>query len=689
MIKETFKKTTMWLVTMLFLFQVICFAFPIRASAEIVSTMDYTKIEDDLSNIDLSNYPENALGDSEIISFMEYCYSNQNQYRDFYGIYIYVYNPTREQIVVDAEMNKVSMRIGDSSAQPQTYYLEYLDSTDDRLFYKYKLGSSTDILVNAQTFAVLNDDVRRYEITELTLKRGETFESLDVSNIYEWTGYGAYLGDNNLAISTLECKSYGARSIHLTLQQTNYRFAADGYIQDELNSVFFTIPKEYFDDFGNLNSIHAEWYEYKTTPMYVTSDDGAYSGLWYMRGVEIDEFGIPTDPSNWVYPDVSVDFVGPLSPIPNTYWRVFWDESVVDENMGMTFVNYFGQTYNGKCRDDLDSAGNLVQKYSFGYLDGVKGSWRYWKRLDWLFHIDDVTGEDAYCISKDEVKKYMEEYTKDFPGQSLIRGKYSQNLFIDSIDQDRISFLEDQSSKNGYVSMDFVAGESYDPNIGNSFVDSDSSQSAWNKFWFGTNYETVTYSPIQVIKEGDLVFDEEAFSTKYYVNINDAENIQKAAKEAYYNDEIPVLLRFAVTDYYASAARFDYAEEDTVDLSDQDGYVAQETVFLDFDVISLGFKNENGYEDIVIGVVADPIDIINGLTPPEGLVEDEEWWQKIMMVLCLILLFALFTFISGPIGRVMRIVLDGIKSIISVVISIATLPLRLMVQLFKNIKNRS
>ena len=54
------------------------------------------------------------------------------------------------------------------------------------------------------------------------------------------------------------------------------------------------------------------------------------------------------------------------------------------------------------------------------------------------------------------------------------------------------------------------------------------------------------------------------------------------------------------------------------DVSANDGYVAKETLFMEFDIISLGFRNENGAETI-IGVVHDPFNIINGLDPSAGL----------------------------------------------------------------------
>lgn len=658
--------------------------FTVPASAEAVTnvtTFADTSINDDLANIDLSNYPVNPLGECDVISFMEFCYTEHSYYESYFGLYVYVYNPTAVPIMVSDDYNFVNFRVGNSS-EFEKLSLEYLDKTSDRLFYKFRIKDSQKLLSGIQEYANSHDGARRYEIIELEIRHEEQLNasSSDISKCYEWNGYAAYCGEGNTPISTLTCKDYGVRSIHLNLKQTNYRFATqtDGYTQDELNSVFFTIPEDYFQDFGNLDKISAEWYEYKTDYMFVTSDAQAYSGLWDMRGIEVDENGFPLDESLKKYVVVQdPDEPNKSYPVevPLSYWRVLFDEYW---RWGSDFSStdiFFGQAYNGNCRDDLK------EPYHFGYYNGEAADCNYLSRLDWLFYTEKATGSDAYRVSKDEVTEYIRKYTNDFRNQELIRGKYASDLFIDSIDSDRIDFLEDPSAKSGHVKMEFSADVSN--NEGNSFIDADSSQNAWNKFWFGTKYETVNYSPIAVIKEGDLFLEEGEFSSKYYVNEQDVKEIIENAKEAYDSGERPVLLRFAVTDYYASTARFDYAEENSFNMSGQNGYVAQETVFLDFDVISLGFRSADGYSDIVIGVVAEPIDIINGLTPPEDLVENQEWWQKIMMVLGLILIVVLLVCFGGPISFILKVIWDGLKFILKLLLWVLSIPFKLIGWLFK------
>lgn len=665
----------------------------IVSASENVQSFDDTSIESDLINIDLSNYPANPLGESEIISFMEYAYSDNAKLSKYFGIYVYVYNPTKKLIVQANGYNTVNIAVCHSENDQEKFSLQdltYVSKTDDNLFYKFKLTNSSSLLPSIQEYSEDNEGTRRYELIELQIRHGQDIESVAVDKTYEWTGYAAYCGPDGSEISNLECKDFGARSIHLNLQQTNYRFEEkkDGtYTCDELNSVLFSIPEEFFYDFGNLNSIRAEWYEYKTDYMFVTSDFDAYSAMWDFRNYTFNKYGKIDSNQRWV------------SVASRLYYRVFWEESVLPTANSGTYY-YFKKTFNAGCLREFENnlpLGDIVlHNKLMGGVFYLHDDVEWVDSFAWLFYTDKVSGEDAYEISKSEVEDYMNSYTRDFPNQELIRGKFASSLFADSIDEDRLQFLEGNTVDNivnysGHVVMDFYAGVDFDKNQGNLFVDTDKSQSAWNKFWFGTKYKDYTYSPIQVVKETDLVLDANTFAEKYYINEKDASAFLQLCKEAYKNNERPVLLRFAVTDYYSSAARFDYGEHDSstyeptnkVEMSEQDGYVAQETMFFDFDIISLGFKSDEGYNDVIIGVVATPIDVINGLTPPDGLVQDQEWWQILVMLLGIIIIIVLLSFIVPFAGPVFSIIIGVLRFALSLVINIALLPFKLIFSLFR------
>ena len=523
------------------------------------------------------------------------------------------------------------------------------------LFYKFKVDLTEDFLANMQTFAKARSGVRRYEISELEVKkRGENIQAYS-DHVYVWDGFAAYCGEDVSSTSTLTCKNYGTRSIHLKLEHTNYRGGFRGNVCDDLNSVIFTVPESYFQEFGNLNSVKTQWYEYVTAPMFVTSDIDSYRSLWYMRDISINEFGQHVDGQG----NVLSDTLG--------YTRVLWEQSMKDipNSMELNGWYLFNKAYNPKCRDEISPFPQFTNR---NYVADLSDTWTYENMITWLFYVENVTGANAYCVSKDEVKDYMRKYSNDFP-RDLVRGKYASSLF---------------SEDKGLKKMEFT-DEDFQSFVGNS-----SSQSWWDELWNGKKYDSITYDPIVIVDECDLVLTPEEFAELYLVNVNDAESIMERAEEAFDNNERTVLLRFAVRDYYASAARFDYVEDSQAqDLSNLDGYVAQETVFLDFDVISLGFKDTAGANEVVIGVVADPIDIINGLTPPDELVvTEQEWWQKLIALLLLILLVVVLSAVFPIVGSALKILFNAIFFILRLLFGLLGIPIKTLSWLFSRRRRR-
>ena len=639
-------------------------SFPVYAETftdTVVRSYDNIRIEEDLAGVDLSNFPKNEFGEISVISMMEYCFSFNSEYADQYGLYVYVYNPSGVPLERDKEVNSVTLvtnylileELSFETYNPDldlTYRefdkcsIVYLDNTDDYLFYKFKIDLPDYFLVNMQTFAEARGGLRRYEISELEVKkRGENIKAVS-DHVYVYDGFAAYCGEDGSSTSTLTCKNYGTRSIHLKLDHTNYRGGFRGNVCDDLNTVIFTIPESYFQEFGNLNSIDAQWYEYVTSPMFVTSDIDSYRSLWYMRNIRINEFG------------QQVEEQGNILNAPVNYTRVLWDEYMEDYSVGGGLYNMhvFQKAYNPKCRDEIAP---FPQYVNLTTNISLSDNWSHESMLSWLFYVENITGVDAYCVSKDEVKDYMRKYSNDF-SSDLVRGKYASSLFSTDKGLQKLK-IQDQ---------DF-----------GSFVGNSSSQGFWDKLWNGKQYDTITYDPIAIVEECDLILTEEEFAELYLVNVNDAASIMERTRKAFNDNERTVLLRFAVRDYYASAARFDYVEDSkTQKLSDVDGYVAQETVFLDFDVISLGFKDANGADEIIIGAVADPIDIINGLTPPDGLVTEQEWWQTLVALLLAILLIVVVCLFFPFIGSVIKIIFNGIVFIFKLFLSLLSIPIEIL-----------
>ena len=556
---------------------------PVRASAAAnVTDFSKTEILDDLADLDSAKYQPNENGKLEVIRFQEYCYSQKHFFKQFYGLFVYIYNPTCAELNV--ETCYISMATSyDADGKPKDWTntdLIFCSATEDKLIYKFELDNAEDFLVMAKGYAELHDGERRYDMAGITIANVEDpLQDREYSWTYYFSGLAAGCGETTDSASTLTSRMEKLETLHLDVSHTNYRtedFNADN-VCDSLDSVYFSVPESYFMNYGGLQKIKAEWYEYKTSPIFVTADSGAYSALSEYVGKEIGENS------------------------STLKWSVYWNYNDFDG---------YGGTYNG-----------AFSKMPASTL-GLSANLNRVKQLDWLFFRENVNTRDDYYVSQSDVYEYMKGYTKKFSSQEKIRGKYAEGLFADSIDEDRISLLDTPTDKRGYVVQEFDADELGDKQ--NLFYEVE--QSDWDKFWKGAKFEEKTIDPILVFDQEDKTTLEgmtsATFAETHKVNPDEATSILEYCLTTLEDGARPVLFRFAVTDYYASTARFD--SDENIFWSNEDGYVAQETVFLEFDIISLTFRAASG-EETVIACVSDPMDIINGLTPPTDL--DPMYWD--------------------------------------------------------------
>ena len=258
-----------------------------------VKTFDTTDINEDLSDIDSSLYLPNPAGDVEVLRFVEYCYSETAFFAQYYGLYLYIYNPAQAALDIEGNTSKVNMAVEyDGNGEPTKYAnvaLEYCDHMDNNRFYKFKLSNSAEYLPIAKAYATEHDGERRYDIAGIELQQadgGILSDEIKQANdrkhakTYYYSGYSKGCGEDLTSESTLTCRYDDLETIGLSIKHTNYRTGDyQNYVCDELNTVYFSVPDEYFDDYGGLQEISAEWYEYKTNPIYVTSDSEAYAAL--------------------------------------------------------------------------------------------------------------------------------------------------------------------------------------------------------------------------------------------------------------------------------------------------------------------------------------------------------------------------------------------------------------------------
>ena len=133
-------------------------------------------------------------------------------------------------------------------------------------------------------------------------------------------------------------------------------------------------------------------------------------------------------------------------------------------------------------------------------------------------------------------------------------------------------------------------------------------------------------------------------------------------------DKTVFLLRFGVTEYTSMPLAVLEKSTLTYKKVDTSGYCAQQTVFLDLDIIDVTFRSEDTVT--VIPVVSSPIDATANITPPIE-PENNNWLKIFIAVVVLILLCVIF----APV----------LPYVTQFVIRIIALPFKLVSAIFKSI----
>ncbi len=620
------------------------------------SSFDNTKVLDDLlpatvggKPFDIRDYPFDEDGEVQVISLIEYCYSYKANQRDNYGLYIYVYNPKGLNLSTDSKRNKIQMATSyNTEGNPDAYEkfsLEFCSKVESgdykNLFYKYKV---IDRKIDGQTFDQrVNSNERRYDISgiELTVHGSGAATEYHVGTTYRFTGYAAGYGQNSNEESTLHCEIEKLETISLSVKHTFYRSETStlgaGH-QNQLDTVYFTVPKSYIEEYGKLQRIKAEWYEYKTRDILVTSNAAFYQAAKPYVGV-------------------------PLGSKPNQYGQYEY----LDD------IGYSLGIGAGKAGDMYvaDWGWNL----GTGYFHSPTNV------LYYMFYVSDIDEYDPYAkkvssggVESNELYEYIRNYSKTFvDGRLPIKnGTISADLFEDDIDASRKMNNASGKIQMGYSCYDFDAD--LDTQVLSSWSESDPSfWDNWKHFGLGAAFTggpeeaSRVVAPIQILGADDLDGSDAKISERLLVNVKDVESIQETYTEAVENDEVVVLFRFATSDYYAQSATIIEPGAGFLGADkkyENQAYIASESVFFDFDIIQLTFNKEGIYT--VIPVVADPIDAIGGITPPVDLPGELEWWQVVfalaMIVLLILLLAPLWPYILKAILWVYDYIARGVRA---------------------------
>ena len=568
---------------------------PVVYAADSGNAFDDTRVEDDLADLDLDFVKANYT-DIAIVEFIEYCYADNVFKQGNYGLYLYVYNPDRIDFSVKTRANTVNMAVGyDGDGDPNAYEnraLQFIGKTtgdNEGLLYKFKVAETKDILATQKEYNRTYGE-RRYDIAGIQLRAmGEALaEDYTVGGTWHYTGFAKGYGDDDAAESTLECEQTDLETVELDVHHTFWLPEGfndpDVHTQDQLNTVYFAVPKRLKDLYGTLCRVQAEWYEYRTKPIFVMGDSTVYEHL--------------------------KNYVGHVS------------DTKYDENIryGMVANFHFGGPH---------------EQYPMGdYIYNAMGMSAY-ETIEWLYELQYLfpasgsAGDEV--ISSEELLEYVRERSKY--ETDLILGKYASCLFSDNVGEGR------KPGSEGKTEVNMWGDETFD--LTSTVI----SQSFWQSIFGGHTQVTTLYDGIKAIHEvtaEDMQGSAQDVSQRLFVDAGDYAELKSVYDEAVTVDptdpddeeKIVYLFRFSVTDTYS--AQVTYFEKDPLHTRNSNAYMAMQNVFLDFDIISLTYERNGEYT--VIPAVADPIDIFADVTPPPDFEEDGlAWWQIVLIVLGVIL----------------------------------------------------
>lgn len=604
----------------------------VASAATNENAFDATSVNDDLKGMNLDELLPDSITEPSAVKFVEYCFGDAAIKCGNYALYLYVYNPTNKKITPFEAVNKIEIATeynekGDPSKYDKLSLRLCGISTGniEGLVYKYRVLDENSKVLNNALAQDEKSGERRYDVSGFELWEIGTDGAAEykVAKIYRYTGYAEGYGAAGEE-STLTCTSQNTKTISLEPSFTNYRMSS-AYKTEwvsmrrtymEVNTAYFSIEDTYIKDYGKLQKVHAEWYEYKTSPIFVTDDTYAIDNLKNYIGVYADQKGL------------------------------------VD-----------GCDYAVRCGSDQDTTSYIAynKKLNSSYAEGdvVK---EIIPVMAWLFGTDGESYKNAK-ITREQVKDWASNYCLLYGKTADILGKYSSDLFAESIDADRVEKLQNPADKRGYMNLTLDADK--DRNLLLSY---DDTHSGWDKFfdYFGRWWENSSvnseydYSPIYEVTAADLTLSETDFCNKLLVNSFDYKSVYDWAEKSIKAGEHPHLFRYAKTDFTQTAMRFDSISN--IFNSPEDGYIAEETVFLNFDVIDLTFRSEEGV-DTVIPVVMDPVDVFNGLDP--AIVYGPDWDELLKLILSVIgviILILIVVMFWGPVKAVLGLVWDIISA---------------------------
>ena len=567
---------------------------------------DSTDVMDDLNGsalngvpFNVADYPYDKAGELEVLGFVEYCYSEYENLRGNYGLYVYIYNPALLDIATGTGSNRIEMATEfNDDGTPATYnkfalqFCGVSDGVEANRFWKFKIADSVYFLDK------VNVDARSYYVSGVEIQPygSDNASEIAIATQYVFTGFAKGYSQESEDKSTLKGSAEMMETVEingLLDRQTVYRTDMSNpniTSHNQVNGVYFALDDELVERYGKLQRIKAEWWEYRTTPIVVTNNQDIANAIDEWIGILMGTYN-----SSLSY-GISTGY----------YYH---------SNPGFTSVVNYSWTYNM----NLNKSGTI---YTTGYVSD-----EICETLAWILYENASSLDNNYNVDSSKLVEFMEAYDDRYPNRVINDDgvKYNSDLFSTNVGDGR---------KAGHNVYEFDAED--DELEFKVFDPDDHTYTSWERLMaaFGWSAESSTalagQSPILLIDKSNyytmFAGSSKEISDRLLISETEINKFKDyCEKEILKNGNTVVHFRFACTQYDAAEAEI-WNDNGRGGMVDCDAFMAQQNVFLNFDIISLTFNDDGEYR--VLPVISDPIDIVSGLTGPQF--PDEEPLEEII-----------------------------------------------------------
>ena len=611
------------MLVLLSVFPLSVFATSTNAESSDFGYMDLTQteIEYDFKYIFAGKYNIEDYGANVTDENLHFLSAMESQNADGKTeLYIYIYNPSRKQIVKDTELDKLSLS---RYANPGDKERNEYSKQDITLVKTHGATSDTDTVTNAvllkykldSTQAIYGSVDRYYRLADIEL------EISGVANAVSFIAGKQYKFFND-SKGYINCTIDDLTTLEMDAFHTFYRVNTEGVDRyTDIQSIYFPVPNTWLEKYGSLYSMNVEWYKYKTNNALVVNNANVYDHFqnYYLKN-KLTNFNYSVLYKQYFpYNDFIYDYYSYGYNLENLSDWIYWDTdhwlNINGEETGAV-----GYKWNNSNIDWLQPHPDTVAPKVSNYN----------RRLSMVFFSNKVEGYETNALEGEEILKYIEKMNWD---SSLFNGKSTYKF------------------KEFTVEMDDSLGV-YETCTG------------WEKFWHGNVYEKdtgemVTFQRFQSVDLDDLEkMSVDEFSQYYKIDKYDVECSEGECGECFscqikkdeYKDCSWFFLRYDTTNYQSYDSNVINNGSGTEQVCNS--FVFNTEVIRNFDTIDIGFKSVDDYETITVFPIgrAPTNFVADAWTPSEKPVIDlgdivdpwAEFFEKLEKALVIILCIALF-----------------------------------------------